>query len=74
MTIKFQDHLASVGQRHPDLADELARFNTLENVLRWMPKRGLSLATIDVVTQDEFSHDVLVPLEDGKLHLAFGVT
>ena len=72
--MELQDYLANVGRQHPDLAKELAAFKSLENVLRWMQQRGLSLATIDVVTQDEFSHDVLVPLEGGKLHLAFGVT
>ena len=72
--MELRDYLANIGRQHPDLADELAGFNSLAHVLRWMERRGLALASIDVVTQDEFSHDVLVPLDGGNLHLAFGVT
>ena len=39
-----------------------------------MKAKGLPLAAIDVVAQDEFSHDLLIPLGTDGRHLAFGMT
>jgi hypothetical protein len=55
------------------LRAELAPLRTLEHVLAWMGRRGIPLTAIDVVTQDEFTHDASVPLGDGRW-IAFGVT
>lgn len=72
--MEYADHVALLAERHAGLAREIARFNTLENVLRWMQDRGFSLASLDVITQDEFSHDVFLPLRPGKGYLVFGIT
>ena len=45
----------------------------LEGVLKWVPRVGLSLAGVDLVQQDEFSYDFLIPVPAGRW-LAFGVT
>jgi hypothetical protein len=38
-----------------------------------MKERCLDLATLDLVTQDEFTHDLLLPLPDGRF-VVFGLT
>jgi hypothetical protein len=72
----MQEYAASVQTLRatvPALAAELAGFHTLENVLRWMEKKGLSLAGLDIVFQDEYHHDALIPLANGRW-LVFGIT
>jgi hypothetical protein len=72
--MEYDDYVRTLAGQQPDLAGEVAGFNTLENVLAWMRRRGLPLGRMDVVTQDEFSHDVLIPLGNGGQHIVFGIT
>jgi hypothetical protein len=54
------------GKAEPELAAQLARVGTLAEVAsRWR--------IAEVIVQDEFSHDVLVSLPDGRA-LAFDAT
>ena len=55
-------------------ADELCGLPSIRAVLTWMQREGLPFESLDVVTQDEFSHDVLVPLGPSGEWAAFGVT
>ena len=55
------------------LVREVEALGSLERVLGWMQARGLSLAETDLVAQDEFCHDLLVPLPDGRW-LGIGLT
>jgi len=64
--------LAEVRVRRADLASQLQSVRTLEHVLDWMKKEGHPLATLDMITQDEFCHDLLLPA--GPDWLVFGVT
>jgi len=68
----FAESVADVRGRRPDLADRVASFRTLEHVLDWLKADGHPLGTLDMVTQDEYSHDLLVPV--GPDWLAFGMT
>jgi len=70
----FSKSVAELRKEHPHLADEIAEFGTLESVLRWMDARGIALDKIEIIFQDEFSHDFLVPLNSDGSHLAFGIT
>ncbi len=72
--MEYQDYVNLLEAQSPALARELAPFHTLENVLQWMKRRGLSLGTIDVVNQDEYCHDVIIPLDSAGRHLVFGCT
>jgi hypothetical protein len=72
--MEYQDSINRLKAQSPDLARELAPFHTLENVLEWMKRRGISLATIDLVNQDEYCHDVIIPLDSAGRHLVFGCT
>jgi hypothetical protein len=71
------DYLESVErlrETHPELADELAPYRTLERLFPWLQGRGQDLAALDLVTQDEYCHDLLVPLGSSDEWLAFGMT
>jgi hypothetical protein len=68
----YADHLAHLLITHSALAAELASIRTLEKLLGWLTRRGLDFAALDLVTQDEYSHDLLVPV--GGEWLAFGMT
>jgi hypothetical protein len=71
---KYHEDVAALAQQDPELARQVGGFNTLENVLTWMKGRGLPLGSLDVIAQDEFSVDVLVPLGPDGRHLVFGAT
>ncbi len=68
----YPDYIAAMAPVEPQLAAELGGFHNLERVLAWMKQRGLPLATLELVTQDEFSHDVRIPLENRWL--VFGIS
>ncbi len=72
--MEYQDYVSRLEAQSPDLAGEVAPFHTLENVLEWMKRQGIALGSIDVVNQDEYSHDVLIPLDAAGRHLVFGCT
>jgi hypothetical protein len=56
------------------LAREWFGLRTLEQVLDWLKQRGLPLGSLEMVTQDEYSHDLLVPLPAGGGWLGFALT
>ncbi|MFN8657339.1 MAG: hypothetical protein U0105_13440 [Candidatus Obscuribacterales bacterium] len=56
------------------LLESLRELNTLERALRVLESQGFPLNRMDVVAQDEFSHDVLVPFPEGARCIALGVT
>ncbi len=72
--MEYGDYVTALRATEPELAAEIAGFHGMESVLRWMNARGLPLAGMDLVTQDEFAHDVLIPLDGSGRHLVFGVT
>jgi hypothetical protein len=71
----FEHDIAALAQHDPELAAEVARVTSVRDVLDWMRLRSLPLESLDVVAQDEFSHDALVPLGDARgRYLSFGMT
>ena len=68
----YAQDIADVRASRPDLADRVAGFRTLEHVLDWLKADGHPLGTLDLVTQDEYCHDLLVPV--GPDWLVFGMT
>ena len=46
---------------------------TLTDVLRWVTSRSRCATFAEVITQDEFTHDVIVKLDDG-FHLVYDVS
>jgi hypothetical protein len=71
--MELGDHIAVLAGTHPQLAKEIAGFHGLEKVIGWLKDRSLSLSSLEMVTQDEFSHDLLIPLGTGE-YLVFGMT
>lgn len=51
---------------------DLAPLTSLEKILVWMKEQSLDLGVIDLIAQDEFSHDLLVPVA-GR-YAVFGLT
>ena len=70
----YQDHVARLRKLDPGLADQLASFTNLRHVLDWMKGRGLSLNDVDVIAQDEFSHDFLLRADDAGNYLSFAMS
>lgn len=58
----------------PDLAEELAPFHGVGDVLAWMQQRGLTRTEVDLIGQDEFHYDFLVRLAPQGRWVVFGVT
>lgn len=71
---EYADYVAALGEVEPALASELAGLRSLQSVFAWMTRRRLALGTVDVVTQDEYCHDFLVPLGPDGRHVVFGIT
>jgi hypothetical protein len=69
----YPDQLAELTAADPVLGAEVGRLRNLEGILKWSPGAGVSLAGLDLVQQDEYSYDFLVPLPDARW-LAFAVT
>jgi len=63
-----------VAEPSPGLIDEIRSLSSIRDILSWMQHRGIRLDSLDVITQDEFSHDVLVPVGPTGDWAAFGVT
>lgn len=56
---------------HPDLA-EVSALPGLGGVMAWMARRGIPLGQAEIVQQDEFSLDFVLPLESRTL--VFSIT
>jgi hypothetical protein len=60
--IEYAEHIERLRATQPVLAAELASIQSLERLLVWMQTRGLDLAALDLIQQDEFCYDLLVRL------------
>jgi hypothetical protein len=71
--MSYTDHIEKLRAADPTLAEQVAEFTSIKHVIDWMEQTGLPLASFDLVAQDEFCHDGLVPLADGRW-LSFAMT
>ena len=67
ITVDNRAHLAPTAWTA--LADALAPQTSMERALAWFSSHVPPLAPVDLVVQDEFSFDLLVPLDD--LYLSY---
>jgi hypothetical protein len=72
--VDYADDYQKLTAAEPDLAGELAGFRGLGSVLAWLKRRGIALGSVDILPQDEFSLDFVIPLELNGRHLVFGIT
>jgi len=54
-------------------SQSLAELRTLADVLAWARTHAPPLPVLEIVTQDEYTHDVVLPF-DGSHFLAFDAT
>ncbi len=72
--MEYIDFLTPLQSTHPDLFSKIEHFTSLEHILDWLPREGISLAALEMVTQDEYCHDLFFPLPDSSEWLVFGMT
>jgi hypothetical protein len=70
----FVHDIAMLSQCDRELAAEFAQFTSVRDVVNWMLRRAMPLESLDVVAQDEFSHDAVVPLGDDGRYISFGMS
>lgn len=68
----YAEHVDRLATTHRAVAAELASVRTLERLLGWLQTRGLDLAALDLIQQDEFSYDLVVRLGPAEW-LSFGM-
>jgi hypothetical protein len=67
------DHAGLTSERLAALSQAVARLATLQEVVRWGFAHEPALEIVEVIVQDEYSHDVIMTGGDG-LHLVFDTT
>ena len=73
--MSYQDGLKVLRTRFPDLAAALSRCTNLDRAMRYLASNEtFLLSKMDVIAQDEFTHDVLVPFAHSAEYLVFGST
>ena len=51
----------------------ITEFRGLGGVMAWMTGQGMPLSSAEIVQQDEFTLDFVVPMSDGRA-VVFGIT
>ncbi|HEY1188213.1 MAG TPA: hypothetical protein VGE74_11180 [Gemmata sp.] len=69
----YAEQLASLIAADLMLGAQVSGLRNLEAILKWAPNAGINFAGIDLVQQDEYSYDLLLPLPDSRW-LHFGVS
>jgi hypothetical protein len=72
--MEYSDFLAELKTSHQALAERIGSFTSLEHVLNWLKAEDYPLRQLDMITQDEFCHDLLVPAPKSSEFLVFGMT
>jgi hypothetical protein len=70
----YSESTARLVATHSAVAAEISSLRGLGGVLAWMKGKGLALADVDIVQQDEFSLDFVIPLLPDQQYLVFGIT
>lgn len=75
--MKVVNHAGLPSEQLASIESEIAGHRTLEQVLKWglaqPADQVIPHVIADVVIQDEYSHDVIVPWRDGLI-LVYGTT
>lgn len=73
--MSYQDDLRNLRDKHGELSDGLSQCTNLDRALRYLASNPMfALSRMDVVAQDEFTHDVLIPFAEGPKYLILGST
>ena len=69
----YAEQLDALRAADPELGAQVAPLRNLEAILKWAPGAGVDFKGVDLVQQDEYSYDLLLPLPAGRW-LSFGVS
>lgn len=72
--MSYKMDIEALKPEHSDLADFFSRVSTLEKVFEWVRHNPDNAGEIELIPQDEFSHDMIVELTDRPGWLVAGVT
>ena len=56
------------------LINDISAISNLEKAFRYLKQKSFPMQLMDLVAQDEFSHDVILPFPDETKFLVLGVT
>jgi hypothetical protein len=70
----YPNFVAALEPTEPQLGATLRAFRTLEHVLDWLKSLDYDLRRLDMVTQDEYCHDLFLPLPERDEYLVFAMT
>lgn len=71
--VTLVDHARLPPSEYAALAATVAQHQGLDDIFAWGRLQSPQVVPADVVKQDEFTHDVLVPLPSGRW-LVYGTT
>ena len=73
--VPLHDYAALAPRERDSLVERVASHRTLAEVLRWAAAQAPPLAIAEIVTQDEYTHDVVLPADaTHSLWLAYDTT
>jgi hypothetical protein len=70
----YADHVRRLAEQAPDLAEHVAGLRGMGGVIAWMARLGIPLSRAEIIQQDEFSLDLVLPLPGEGQWLVFGIT
>jgi hypothetical protein len=71
--IPLHDHANLAPAEHATLMTAIQGLSTLAHVLAWAPIQAPPRSIVEIVTQDEYTHDVVLEAS-GQPYLAFDTT
>ena len=72
--MEIEDRVGLDAEARRSIEALIGAQRTLEDVVRWGLRREPPILIADVITQDEFTQDVVVPLPDSTAFLVYDTT
>jgi hypothetical protein len=72
--MEYDDYVGQLARHYPDLAAQAQQLRGMGGVMSWMASQGIPLSKAEIVQQDEYSLDFLLPLSRENRWLVFGIT
>jgi hypothetical protein len=72
--MEYADYVRQLAQHSPDLAEQVQELRGMGGVMAWMAKMGIPLSKAEIIQQDEFSLEFVLPLPGDERWLVFGIT
>ena len=63
----------STAIHHEEITTLTESHRSLSKIIQWLASQGQKNTLSDTVTQDEYTHDIIVKLRD-EIHLVYDVT